>query len=132
MAETITLAGADGFTSVAIDTFPTFKAIYADADGVAQFLFVRPSCSQRGRVGLRLDPVLCVGLPLRDRLGRLHLGGLFRGGLFLSRRRILGILGWRLRRRGLHRVVDGADAARFLVTLKERLEGGAFEADLGL
>jgi pyruvate dehydrogenase E2 component (dihydrolipoamide acetyltransferase) len=31
-----------------------------------------------------------------------------------------------------HRVVDGADAARFLVTLKERLEGGAFEADLGL
>ena len=26
-----------------------------------------------------------------------------------------------------HRVVDGADAARFLVTLKERLEGGAFE-----
>ena len=31
-----------------------------------------------------------------------------------------------------HRVVDGADAARFLVTLKERLEGGAFESDLGL
>jgi pyruvate dehydrogenase E2 component (dihydrolipoamide acetyltransferase) len=31
-----------------------------------------------------------------------------------------------------HRVVDGADAARFLVTLKDRLEGGAFEADLGL
>ncbi len=31
-----------------------------------------------------------------------------------------------------HRVVDGADAARFLVTLKERLEGGAFETDLGL
>ena len=31
-----------------------------------------------------------------------------------------------------HRVVDGADAARFLVTLKERLEGGSFEADLGL
>jgi pyruvate dehydrogenase E2 component (dihydrolipoamide acetyltransferase) len=31
-----------------------------------------------------------------------------------------------------HRVVDGADAARFLVTLKERLEGGAFEAELGL
>jgi len=31
-----------------------------------------------------------------------------------------------------HRIVDGADAARFLVTLKERLEGGAFEADLGL
>ena len=31
-----------------------------------------------------------------------------------------------------HRVVDGADAARVLVTLKERLEGGAFESDLGL
>ena len=31
-----------------------------------------------------------------------------------------------------HRVVDGADAARFLVTLKERLEGGRFESDLGL
>ena len=31
-----------------------------------------------------------------------------------------------------HRVVDGADAARFLITLKERLEGGAFESDLGL
>jgi len=30
-----------------------------------------------------------------------------------------------------HRVVDGADAARFLVTLKERLEGGAFDSDLG-
>ncbi|MFL6128189.1 MAG: 2-oxoglutarate dehydrogenase, E2 component, dihydrolipoamide succinyltransferase [Mycobacteriales bacterium] len=31
-----------------------------------------------------------------------------------------------------HRIVDGADAARFLVTVKERLEGGAFEVDLGL
>jgi len=31
-----------------------------------------------------------------------------------------------------HRLVDGADAARFLVTIKERLEEGAFEADLGL
>ncbi|MFF5082624.1 2-oxoglutarate dehydrogenase, E2 component, dihydrolipoamide succinyltransferase [Actinoplanes sp. NPDC000266] len=31
-----------------------------------------------------------------------------------------------------HRIVDGADAARFLVTLKERLEGGHFEGDLGL
>ncbi len=31
-----------------------------------------------------------------------------------------------------HRLVDGADAARFLVTIKERLEGGAFEAELGL
>ena len=31
-----------------------------------------------------------------------------------------------------HRVVDGADAARFLVTLKDRLEGGLFESDLGL
>ncbi|MEV6301085.1 2-oxoglutarate dehydrogenase, E2 component, dihydrolipoamide succinyltransferase [Actinoplanes sp. NPDC051861] len=31
-----------------------------------------------------------------------------------------------------HRIVDGADAARFLVTVKERLEGGHFEADLGL
>ena len=31
-----------------------------------------------------------------------------------------------------HRVVDGADAARFLATLKERLEEGRFESDLGL
>jgi len=31
-----------------------------------------------------------------------------------------------------HRIVDGADAARFLVTLKERLEEGRFESDLGL
>jgi 2-oxoglutarate dehydrogenase E2 component (dihydrolipoamide succinyltransferase) len=31
-----------------------------------------------------------------------------------------------------HRLVDGADAARFLTTIKERLEGGQFEAELGL
>lgn len=31
-----------------------------------------------------------------------------------------------------HRLVDGADAGRFLQTLKARLEDGAFEADLGL
>jgi 2-oxoglutarate dehydrogenase E2 component (dihydrolipoamide succinyltransferase) len=31
-----------------------------------------------------------------------------------------------------HRIVDGADAARFLVTIKERLEAGHFEGDLGL
>jgi 2-oxoglutarate dehydrogenase E2 component (dihydrolipoamide succinyltransferase) len=31
-----------------------------------------------------------------------------------------------------HRLVDGADAARFLVTIKERLEGGAFQSELGL
>ncbi len=31
-----------------------------------------------------------------------------------------------------HRIVDGADAARFLVTVKERLEGGNFERALGL
>ena len=31
-----------------------------------------------------------------------------------------------------HRLVDGADAARFLTTVKDRLEEGAFEADLGL
>ena len=30
-----------------------------------------------------------------------------------------------------HRLVDGADAARFLVTVKGRLEEGAFEAELG-
>jgi len=30
-----------------------------------------------------------------------------------------------------HRVVDGADAARFLVDVKNRLEGGAFEGELG-
>jgi 2-oxoglutarate dehydrogenase E2 component (dihydrolipoamide succinyltransferase) len=31
-----------------------------------------------------------------------------------------------------HRLVDGADAARFLTTMKERLEAGQFENDLGL
>lgn len=31
-----------------------------------------------------------------------------------------------------HRLVDGADAGRFLQTLKARLEEGSFEADLGL
>ncbi|TDK24155.1 2-oxoglutarate dehydrogenase, E2 component, dihydrolipoamide succinyltransferase [Arthrobacter crusticola] len=31
-----------------------------------------------------------------------------------------------------HRLVDGADAGRFLQTLKARLEDGAFEAELGL
>src|SRR5215831_1076825 len=31
-----------------------------------------------------------------------------------------------------HRLVDGADAARFLGTIKDRLEAGAFENDLGL
>jgi 2-oxoglutarate dehydrogenase E2 component (dihydrolipoamide succinyltransferase) len=31
-----------------------------------------------------------------------------------------------------HRVVDGADAARFLTTVKARLEEGVFEAELGL
>ena len=31
-----------------------------------------------------------------------------------------------------HRIVDGADAARFLSTVKQRLEAGAFESDLGL
>jgi 2-oxoglutarate dehydrogenase E2 component (dihydrolipoamide succinyltransferase) len=31
-----------------------------------------------------------------------------------------------------HRLIDGADAARFLATVKNRLEEGAFEAELGL
>ncbi|ONH37176.1 2-oxoglutarate dehydrogenase, E2 component, dihydrolipoamide succinyltransferase [Protofrankia sp. BMG5.30] len=31
-----------------------------------------------------------------------------------------------------HRIVDGADAARFLTTLRRRLEEGSFEAELGL
>ncbi|TQL47908.1 2-oxoglutarate dehydrogenase E2 component [Homoserinimonas aerilata] len=31
-----------------------------------------------------------------------------------------------------HRIVDGADAARFLVSVKNRLEAGEFEADLGI
>jgi 2-oxoglutarate dehydrogenase E2 component (dihydrolipoamide succinyltransferase) len=31
-----------------------------------------------------------------------------------------------------HRLVDGADAGRFVTALRERLEEGAFEADLGL
>ena len=31
-----------------------------------------------------------------------------------------------------NRIVDGADAARFLATLKERLEEGRFESDLGI
>jgi 2-oxoglutarate dehydrogenase E2 component (dihydrolipoamide succinyltransferase) len=31
-----------------------------------------------------------------------------------------------------HRLIDGADAARFLATIKHRLEEGNFDADLGL
>jgi 2-oxoglutarate dehydrogenase E2 component (dihydrolipoamide succinyltransferase) len=31
-----------------------------------------------------------------------------------------------------HRIIDGADAARFLTAVKQRLEEGAFEADLGI
>jgi 2-oxoglutarate dehydrogenase E2 component (dihydrolipoamide succinyltransferase) len=31
-----------------------------------------------------------------------------------------------------HRIVDGSDAARFLTTMKQRLEEGAFDADLGV
>jgi pyruvate dehydrogenase E2 component (dihydrolipoamide acetyltransferase) len=31
-----------------------------------------------------------------------------------------------------HRLVDGADAARFLVAMRTRLEDGSFEAELGL
>jgi 2-oxoglutarate dehydrogenase E2 component (dihydrolipoamide succinyltransferase) len=31
-----------------------------------------------------------------------------------------------------HRIIDGADAARFLTAMKERLEEGSFEADLGI
>lgn len=31
-----------------------------------------------------------------------------------------------------HRIIDGADAARFLVAMKERLEEGSFENDLGI
>ncbi len=31
-----------------------------------------------------------------------------------------------------HRIIDGADAARFLVAVKERLEEGDFEGDLGI
>jgi 2-oxoglutarate dehydrogenase E2 component (dihydrolipoamide succinyltransferase) len=31
-----------------------------------------------------------------------------------------------------HRLIDGADAARYLATVKDRLEEGAFEAELGL
>ncbi len=31
-----------------------------------------------------------------------------------------------------HQLVDGADAARFLMTVKSRIEAGAFEGDLGL
>ena len=31
-----------------------------------------------------------------------------------------------------HRLIDGADAGRFLTTVKKRLEGAAFAADLGL
>ena len=31
-----------------------------------------------------------------------------------------------------HRIVDGADAARFLSTIKQRLEGGDFRASLGI
>ena len=31
-----------------------------------------------------------------------------------------------------HRIVDGADAARFLTQVKNRLEEGRFEANLGI
>jgi 2-oxoglutarate dehydrogenase E2 component (dihydrolipoamide succinyltransferase) len=31
-----------------------------------------------------------------------------------------------------HRIIDGADAARFLTTMKKRLEAGAFEGNLGI
>ena len=31
-----------------------------------------------------------------------------------------------------HRIVDGADAARFLTAVRERLEAGQFEGELGL
>ncbi|MFD6106397.1 2-oxo acid dehydrogenase subunit E2, partial [Nocardia salmonicida] len=31
-----------------------------------------------------------------------------------------------------HRLIDGADAGRFVSTIKHRLEDSAFEADLGL
>jgi 2-oxoglutarate dehydrogenase E2 component (dihydrolipoamide succinyltransferase) len=31
-----------------------------------------------------------------------------------------------------HRIVDGADAARFLTTVRERLEAGQFQGELGL
>jgi 2-oxoglutarate dehydrogenase E2 component (dihydrolipoamide succinyltransferase) len=31
-----------------------------------------------------------------------------------------------------HRIVDGADAARFLTMVKDRLEAGDFDADLGI
>jgi 2-oxoglutarate dehydrogenase E2 component (dihydrolipoamide succinyltransferase) len=30
-----------------------------------------------------------------------------------------------------HRLVDGADAARFLTTIKQRLEDASFDAELG-
>jgi 2-oxoglutarate dehydrogenase E2 component (dihydrolipoamide succinyltransferase) len=30
-----------------------------------------------------------------------------------------------------HRIVDGADAARFLAAVKSRIEAGAFEAEVG-
>jgi pyruvate dehydrogenase E2 component (dihydrolipoamide acetyltransferase) len=31
-----------------------------------------------------------------------------------------------------HRIVDGADAARFLVAVKDRLENSSFEGNLGI
>jgi len=31
-----------------------------------------------------------------------------------------------------HRLVDGAEAARFLNTIKQRLEAGQFESEVGL
>ena len=31
-----------------------------------------------------------------------------------------------------HRLVDGADAGRFLTAVKRRIETGAFEAEVGL
>jgi hypothetical protein len=37
-----------------------------------------------------------------------------------------------LRPRSARRIVEGADAGRFVSAIKARLEEGAFEADLGL
>jgi len=31
-----------------------------------------------------------------------------------------------------HRLIDGADAARYLMAVKNRLEEGAFESEVGL
>ena len=69
----------------------------------------------------RLDPTALEGVE-----AAVNLAGAGLGELILPRSMVYLALSYD------HRLVDGADAARFLTTVKERLEGGNFEVELGL